>query len=50
MSRLHRLVRLRLRGASQSAVDGGLEHYHRQTVSAFDDYGVGLFEAKECFN
>ena len=34
----------------QSAVDGGLEHHHRQTVSVFDDYGVGLFEAKECFN
>ena len=28
----------------------GLEHHHRQTVSVFDDYGVGLFEAKECFN
>ena len=34
----------------QSAVDGGLERHHRQTVSVFDDYGVGLFEAKECSN
>ena len=34
----------------QSAVDGGLEHRHRHTVSVFDDCGVGLFEAKECSN
>ena len=34
----------------QSAIVGGLEHHHRQTVSVFDDFGVGLFEAKECFN
>ena len=34
----------------QSAVDGGLEHHDRHTVSVFDDCGVGLFEAKECFN
>ena len=35
---------------AQSAVDGGLERRHRHTVSVFDDCGVGLFEAKECFN
>ena len=34
----------------QSAVDGGLEPHHRHTVSVFDDCGVGLFEAEECFN
>ena len=34
----------------QSAIGRGLERLHRHTVTVFDDFGVGQFEAKECFN